>query len=163
LTPCVGLRLAAPVSLRIEHVTNGPALSDWQFVHNEIIPTDVLPLDVIRERARRRRLTVAYDGDVPVGCATVRPPEDETPQDDTPAATLIVRVLPAYRRQGFGEQFYLAELPHARALADSVETVVLESNQDGLRFALAHGFVETERYLLPGDTIPFITLRSADR
>ncbi|MFI5707501.1 GNAT family N-acetyltransferase [Kribbella sp. NPDC051620] len=145
------------MSLRIEHVTDGPALADWQFVHNEIIPTDPLSLDVIRGRAQRRRLTVAYDGDVPVGCATVRPPEDETP-----AATLIVRVLPAHRRQGFGEQLYLAELPHAQALADSVETVVLESNQDGLRFALAHGFVETERYLLPGDTIPFITLRSAD-
>jgi GNAT superfamily N-acetyltransferase len=158
LTSRVALRLAAAVSLRIEHVTDGPALSDWQFVHNEIIPTDPLPLDVIRERAQRRRLTVAYDGDVPVGCATVRPPEDETP-----AATLIVRVLPAHRRQGFGDQLYRAELAHAQALADSVETVVLESNQDGLRFALAHGFVETERYLLPGDTIPFITLRSADR
>ncbi|MFK0181713.1 GNAT family N-acetyltransferase, partial [Streptomyces xanthochromogenes] len=25
--------------------------------------------------------------------------------------------------------------------------------------ALKHGFVETERYLLPGDTIPWIDLR----
>ncbi|GAA3540649.1 hypothetical protein GCM10022235_05230 [Kribbella ginsengisoli] len=152
------MRLAAAVSLRIEHVMDGPGLSDWQLVHNEIIPTDPLPLDVISERAQRRRLTVAYDGDVPVGCATVRPPED-----DTPAATLIVRVLPAHRRQGFGDQFYRAELPHALALSDSVDTIVLESNQDGLRFALSHGFVEIERYLLPGDTIPFITLRSTDR
>jgi hypothetical protein len=34
-------------------------------------------------------------------------------------------------------------------------------NEDGLRFAERHGFVETERYLLPGDTIPWIDLRLA--
>jgi hypothetical protein len=36
---------------------------------------------------------------------------------------------------------------------------VLVSNGDGLRFAQAHGFVEVERYLLPGDSIPYVTLR----
>ncbi|MDX6279132.1 MAG: hypothetical protein QOH03_203 [Kribbellaceae bacterium] len=142
------------MSLRIEQVTDGPALADWQFVHNEIIPTDPLALETVRERAQRRRLTVAYDNDVPVGCATVRPPED-----DNPAATLIVRVLPAHRRQGLGGQLYTAELPHAQALADSVETIVLEYNPDGLRFALAHGFVESERYVLPGETSANIVLR----
>lgn len=40
-----------------------------------------------------------------------------------------------------------------------IETVVLFSNLDGLRFAKNHGFAETERYLLPGDTVPWITLR----
>jgi hypothetical protein len=30
---------------------------------------------------------------------------------------------------------------------------------NGLRFALAHGFVEFERYVLPGDAIPYVTLR----
>lgn len=40
-----------------------------------------------------------------------------------------------------------------------IETCVLEANADGLRFALGHGFVETERYLLDGDTIPWIDLR----
>jgi len=45
--------------------------------------------------------------------------------------------------------------------AEVIETVVLSSNEDGLRFALKHGFVETERYLLPGDSIPWIDLRLA--
>jgi hypothetical protein len=35
---------------------------------------------------------------------------------------------------------------------------VWEANEAGLRFAHAHGFVETDRYVLPGDTVPFITL-----
>jgi hypothetical protein len=43
--------------------------------------------------------------------------------------------------------------------AEVIETVVLSSNEDGLRFAQKDGFVETERYLLPGDTIPWIDLR----
>ena len=50
-------------------------------------------------------------------------------------------------------------LADARALSPGrIETVVLESNADGLRFARAHGFVEHDRYLLDGDTIPFIDL-----
>ena len=39
-----------------------------------------------------------------------------------------------------------------------IETVVLESNTDGLSFALAHGFVEHDRYLLEGHTVQFIDL-----
>jgi hypothetical protein len=51
-------------------------------------------------------------------------------------------------------------MKRARELgAEVIETVVLSSNEDGLRFAQKHGFVETERYLLPGDTIPWIDLR----
>jgi hypothetical protein len=42
-----------------------------------------------------------------------------------------------------------------------IETVVLSSNLDGLRFAQKHGFVQIDRYLLPGDTIPWIDLRLA--
>lgn len=38
---------------------------------------------------------------------------------------------------------------------------MLASNEEGLRFALARGFVEVERYVLPGDTIPFVALRLA--
>ena len=45
--------------------------------------------------------------------------------------------------------------------ADVIETVVLSSNEDGLRFAHKHGFVEINRYLLPGDTIPWIDMRQA--
>ena len=146
------------MSLRIQLVGDDASIRDWQHVHNEIIPTDPLSLDDIRDRLRRNRLTVAYSGDELIGCSTVRPPSDETP-----AATVIVRVLPAFRRQGFGSELYVGELAAASELSDGVETIVLESNQDGVRFAGKQGFVEFERYVLPGDTIPFITLRLADR
>ena len=143
--------------LRVEPVDDEARLRDWRQVHNAIIPTDPLTLDQVRERAGRNRLTVAYLGDVLVGCATVRPPVD-----GSSTATVIARVLPAHRRRGIGAQLYAGELARARELgADTVETVVLGSNQDGLRFALAHGFVEVETYLLPGDTVPYTDLRLA--
>lgn len=129
-------------------------LQDWRHAHNEIIPTATLSPDEVRERAQRHLLDVAYLGDVLVGCTTVRPSTS-----DTPAATVIARVLPAHRRQGFGEELYVRGLAQARELgATSVETIILASNVDGLRFAEHHGFVEIDRYLLPGDSIPFITL-----
>ncbi|MFF0385353.1 GNAT family N-acetyltransferase [Streptomyces sp. NPDC004286] len=132
------------------------ALADWRHVHNVIIPTAVLSLDEVRERAGRYRLEVAYLDGEPVGCTTVRPPSGDSPT----TATVIARVLPAHRRQGFGEQLYQRALERARELgADTVDTVILASNADGLRFAETHGFTETDRYVLPGDTIPFIDLR----
>ncbi|MCM2417225.1 GNAT family N-acetyltransferase [Streptomyces sp. RKAG293] len=141
--------------LRIEQVGGEAAVEDWQHVHNLIIPTGPLSLDDVRERVRRNRLDVAYLGDVLVGCSTVRPPAD-----DTSTATVIARVLPAHRGQGFGGEIYAEGLVQARKLgAEVIETIVLASNPDGLRFALAHGFVEFERYVLPGDTIAYITLR----
>ncbi|MDP4504258.1 GNAT family N-acetyltransferase [Nonomuraea turcica] len=142
--------------LQISQPDGDAAYRDWQHVHNVIIPTHVLSLDEVRERARRHHLEVAYLGEVLVGCSTVRPPVDGT------AGTVIVRVLPACRRQGLGEKLYARGLERARELgAEVIETVVLSSNEDGLRFAQKHGFVETERYLLPGDTIPWIDMRLA--
>jgi ribosomal protein S18 acetylase RimI-like enzyme len=147
--------LAGRVSeLRIVPVTDDATLLDWQRVHNEIIPTAPLSVEEIRERVTRNVLEVAYDGDVLVGCSTVRPPSEETS-----AAVVIARVLPAYRRRGFGEAIYRHCLARGRELGDGIETHVLESNEDGLRFAKAHGFAEVETYLLPGDTIPFVHLR----
>jgi hypothetical protein len=32
------------------------------------------------------------------------------------------------------------------------------SNEEGLAFAIAQGFVEIERYLLPGATVPYVAL-----
>ncbi|MFG2720083.1 GNAT family N-acetyltransferase [Streptomyces sp. NPDC048416] len=143
--------------LRIQQPTGDAALASWRHVHNVIIPTHPLSLDDVRERARRNRLEIAYLGDEVVGCSTVRPPTD-----DTQTATVIARVLAAHRRQGFGDELYARGLSRARSLgARVIETVVLSSNDAGLRFALRHGFVETERYLLPGDTIPWIDLRLA--
>ncbi|WP_240437091.1 GNAT family N-acetyltransferase [Streptomyces sporangiiformans] len=130
-------------------------LKDWQHVHNVVVPPFHLPLDAVRERAGRNHMDVAYVGDVLVGCSTVRPPEG-----DEAVVTVIARVLAEHRRQGFGEQLYARGLERARESgAGVIETLVLESNQDGLRFALKHGFAEVERYVLPGLTIPEIALR----
>ncbi|MGW8883404.1 GNAT family N-acetyltransferase [Streptomyces sp. NPDC055749] len=141
--------------LRIEQPVGDAMLKDWQHAHNVIIPAHTLSLDDVRERALHNHMEVAYLDDVLVGCTTVRPPAD-----DTFTATVIARVLTAHRRQGFGTELYERSLNRAHALgAQAIETVVLASNTDGLRFALHHGFVETERYQLPGDTAHWITLR----
>ncbi|MFE5515799.1 GNAT family N-acetyltransferase [Streptomyces sp. NPDC056529] len=142
--------------LHIERALSGARLADWRAVHNTIVPTAVLSPDEVRERAGRNRLDVACLGDAAVGCSTVRPPDGET------AATVIARTLPGFRGRGFGTALYERGLAHARTLGgEGVETVVLASDEEGLRFALARGFVEVERYVLPGDTVPFVTLRLA--
>ncbi|MEU9854672.1 GNAT family N-acetyltransferase [Streptomyces sp. NPDC047974] len=141
--------------LRVVPVAGGRESADWRAVHNAVVPTAVLSEDEVRERAGRNRLDVAYLGGVAVGCSTVRPPDGETA-----AATVIARILPEYRGRGFGTVLYERGLAHAGTLGgDGVETVVLASNGEGLRFARARGFTEVERYVLPGDTIPFVTLR----
>jgi GNAT superfamily N-acetyltransferase/ADP-ribose pyrophosphatase YjhB (NUDIX family) len=132
-------------------------LLDWQRVHNLIIPVSPLSAGQARERARRNHLEVAYREGIAVGCSTVRPPAD-----DPETATVIARVLPGHRRRGLGEQLYQRALARARDLgAQVIDTVVLASNEDGLRFARRHGFAETERYVLPGQDIPFVDLRLA--
>ena len=129
-------------------------LEEWQEIHNAIIPTAPLSAVEVAERATRNRLTLAYDGDVLVGNATVRPP------DESGTATVIVRILPEHRRRGLGSAYLAHELAEARSLpSQRIETAVLASNEDGLAFALARGFVEVDRYLLEGDTIPFVDLR----
>ncbi|MCU7722614.1 GNAT family N-acetyltransferase [Actinoplanes sp. KI2] len=129
------------------------ALDDWRRIHNEIIPTAPLSAAEVEERAGRNHLEVAYLGALAVGCATVRAPEDD-------ACVVIARVLPEHRRRGFGELIYRRALGRARESgARHIDTVVLASNEDGLRFARKHGFVEIDRYLLPGDVIPFVDLR----
>ncbi|WP_187369598.1 GNAT family N-acetyltransferase [Fodinicola acaciae] len=134
-------------------------LADWLRIHNLIIPTAVLSMDDMHQRVRRNHLTVAYRGDTAVGCSTVRPPAD-----DTKAATVIARILPEHRRQGHGQQLYENALAEAYDLgADVIQTVVLASNEDGLRFAERRGFVEIDRYVLDGDTIPFIDLQLRPR
>lgn len=131
------------------------ALRDWRHVHNLIVPPAAMSLDEVRERSGRNRLENAYLGDVLVGCSTVRPPEGEEA-----VATVIARVLPDFRRRGYGAALYENGLTRARALgAGAIETVVLAANTDGVRFAEARGFVETERYVLDGETDLWITLR----
>lgn len=138
-------------------MTDDATVLDWQRVHNEIIPTAPLSVDDIRERATRNVLEVAYAGDVLVGCSTVRPPSEETE-----AVTVIARILPEHRGKGYGETLYQHCLAKGRELdGKGVETHILATNEEGLRFAKAHGFTEVETYLLPGDTIPFIELHLA--
>ncbi|HEX5995942.1 MAG TPA: GNAT family N-acetyltransferase [Jiangellales bacterium] len=142
---------------QVQAVAGEATMLDWQLIHNRIIPTAPLSVDDIRARALRNHLEVAYLDDVAVGCSTVRPPTG-----DTATATVIARVLPEHRRRGFGEQIYQRGLVTAQELgAQVIETVVLASNDDGLRFARHHGFVEIERYVLPGHTIAFVELRLA--
>ena len=146
------------VDVRFEQVADERSSADWQRVHNEIIPTDPLSLDDVRERSGRHRLELAYVRDEAVGNSTVRRPSDDA------GAVVIARVLPPYRRQGIGTQLYERGLAAAREWADDrpLETVVLASNEDGLAFALARGWVEVERYTLPGATIPYVSLMLPD-
>ena len=142
------------MDVRFAEVSDEQSLLDWQRIHNEIIPTDPLTLDDVRARSGRHRLELAYAGDRAAGNSTVRRPTDES------GAMVIARVLPPYRHRGIGTRLYQRGLEAARRWADDrpVETVVLASNEDGLAFALAHGFVEVERYTLPGATIPYVAL-----
>lgn len=134
-------------------VATGPLLEDWRAIHNAIIPTDPLSAADVAQRSGRHRLTLGYDSGVLVGNATVRPPDPDG------VATVIVRVLPAHRGRGLGTAYLGSELAQARAAgASRIETVVLASNADGLAFALAHGFVEHDRYVLDGYTVPYVDL-----
>ncbi|MCT9082831.1 GNAT family N-acetyltransferase [Streptomyces fulvoviolaceus] len=142
---------------RIEPVVGDAMLEQWRHVHNVIVPPAAMGLDDVRERGRRYRLENAYLGDVLVGCSTVRPPEGEEA-----VATVIARVLPEFRRRGFGAALYEKALGHARVLgARVIETCVLAVNEDGVRFAEARGFVEVERYVLDGETDLWVDLRLA--
>ncbi|MEU2899156.1 GNAT family N-acetyltransferase [Streptomyces sp. NPDC001273] len=141
---------------RIETVDGEAMREQWRHVHNVIVPPAAMTPDEVLERlGRGYRLENAYDGDVLVGCSTVRPPAGEDA-----VATVIARVLPEHRGRGFGAALYEAGLGHARAAgARAVETVVLAANEDGVRFARARGFDEIERYVLPGERELWLTLR----
>ncbi|MFG2575646.1 GNAT family N-acetyltransferase [Streptomyces sp. NPDC048481] len=144
--------------LRIDRVDGDATVHDWQYVHNLVIPTHHRSLAEVRERCRHHVLEVAHLGETLIGCTTVRPPTGETP-----VATVIARVLPGHRGRGFGAELYERGLAQARQLgAEVIETVVLASNTDGLRFARQRGFMEIDEYLLRGETIPWIDLRLKD-
>ncbi|MER7761877.1 GNAT family N-acetyltransferase [Streptomyces sp. NPDC097619] len=163
-------RQAPAPALTVHRPEDERALADWRHVHNAVIPAHPLSAEEVRERAGRNHLEVAHLDGVLVGCTTVRPPAPAAPgnDDDTGdgaggTATVIARILPEHRGRGLGTLLYDRSLALARSLgAREIETVVLSSNPDGLRFALRQGFTETERYLLPGDTVPWIDLRLTD-
>jgi len=141
------------VKLRIVAVAPDTVVQ-WRDVHNAVIPAHILTSDEVFERLTRNRLTLAYDGAALVGNATIRPPGP-----DTMAATVIVRILPEYRRRGFGSEYLAAMLAEARSMgARRIETVVLGSNEAGLAFALRHGFAEFDRYVLEGEAAEYVDL-----
>lgn len=135
-------------------IATGALLEEWRTIHNAIIPTAPLSAGEVAERSTRHRLTLGYvDGHL-VGNATVRPP-----RAPDAVATVIVRILAEHRRNGHGTAYLEAELDQARQMgARRIETVVLASNIDGLAFAQDRGFIEHDRYVLGGDTVPFIDL-----
>jgi GNAT superfamily N-acetyltransferase len=139
--------------LAFTRVTNERTADAWAQVHNQIIVTDPLTVDQVVDRSRVYVLELASLDEMVVGCSTVRPASIEAP------VTVIVRILPAYRRRGLGSAFMAHALTHARAFgADSVQTIVHASNSDGLVFATRRGFVETDRYTMDGDSVPYIHL-----
>jgi GNAT superfamily N-acetyltransferase len=138
--------------LRFAPPADEAGLATWRLIHNTVIPPIPLTLDEVRDRAGRNLLELAYAGEVVVGNSTVRP------VDPDGVSVVIARVLPEHRRKGFGEVIHERALTAARALEPAaIETVVLAANTDGLRFALAHGYVETERYAV--DDAIYVTLR----
>ncbi|MFF8728013.1 GNAT family N-acetyltransferase [Streptomyces sp. NPDC015171] len=146
--------------LRTALVVGDEMLAQWRHVHNAVVPPAAMSLARARERLGRNRLANAYLGEVLVGCSTVRPPAGEGG-----VATVIARVLPEFRRRGFGTAIYEQALARARVLgAGVIETCVLAANEDGLRFAGRHGFAEVERYVLEGERDEWVDLRlSSDR
>ncbi|MFF5234894.1 GNAT family N-acetyltransferase [Dactylosporangium sp. NPDC000521] len=142
-------------SLRIGPVTDDATLEDWRLVHNTVVPDAAMSADEARERVGRYLLEVAYDGDVLVGCTTVRPPEA-----DGGASTVIVRVLPRWRGRGLGSALYERAMRQAAGhAAPAVETVVWAANAGGVRFAEARGFAEVDRYEPEPGAVPYLTLR----
>jgi RimJ/RimL family protein N-acetyltransferase len=141
--------------VRLRIVPVGPdTVSLWRDIHNAVIPAHHLTSDDVQERRTRNHLTLAYAGAELVGNATIRPP-----QPGSKTATVIVRILPEYRRQGLGSEYLAAMLAEAHGMgAQRIETVVLASNGDGLAFAGRHGFVESGRYVLDGETATYVDL-----
>ncbi|MES4886618.1 GNAT family N-acetyltransferase [Streptomyces sp. NPDC096012] len=141
--------------LRLATVDDDLMLEQWRHVHNVVVPVAAMSPADARERLGRYRLENAYAGDVLVGCSTVRPPAGAGG-----VATVIARVLPGFRRRGFGTAVYKHALAHARVLgAGVIETCVLAVNEDGLRFAVRRGFTEIDRYVLDGERDEWVDLR----
>ena len=134
---------------------DGDLLEQWREVYNRIIASMRLTAEEVAERAVRNSLSVGYVDGVLVGNATVRAPENGV-------VTVIVRVLPEHRRQGFGSEYLKVLLREtSTSQIEQIETVVLAANVDGLAFAVRHGFAETTRYEVDGVGFVELTLRGA--
>lgn len=127
-------------------------------MHNEIIRAGQLSDEQVRDRARKHHLEVAYLDDNPVGCTTVRRATDPDAR-----VVVIVRVLPPYRRRGIGASLLVRAEKQAHGMgAGRIETIVWAANLEGTHFAQVHGYTEVDRYLIPGEQVPYVTLRRRD-
>jgi GNAT superfamily N-acetyltransferase len=112
----------------------------------------------VRDRARKHHLEIAYLGDDPVGCTTVRRPTGPDAR-----VVVIVRVLPVYRRRGIGASLLVRAEKQAHGMgAGRIETIVWAANPEGLHFAEIHRYTEVDRYLVTGQDVPYVTLRRRD-
>ena len=145
------------MALEVHVVQNSDQAELWQSEHNTVIPSHPLSVDDVRERLTRNRLTLAYVGEILIGNSTVRPATPDLP------ATVIVRILPTQRRRGHGMSYWRVIVEQGNELRDrELATVVVASNEAGLRFAQRLGFTEVDRYELDG-TAYVDMKRSADR
>jgi GNAT superfamily N-acetyltransferase len=144
--------------LRLRTATDALSLRDWKHVHNQIISAGQLSDEQVRDRARKHHLEVAYLDDDPVACTTVRRPTGPDAR-----VVVIVRVLPPYRRRGIGASLLVRAEKQAYGMGSGrVETIVWAANLEGLHFAAVHGYTEVDRYLVPGEDVPYVTLRRRD-
>ena len=134
-------------------------LAAWREVHNEIIPTSPLSQDEVAERATRHRLTVGTSATPSWAAPRSVPRRGSRARHrhrSDPRAVPAARARHGVPRRGPGGR------PRPGAEPDS-ETVVLETNADGLEFAVKRGFVEHERYVVDGQTVPFVDLHLEER
>ena len=80
-------------ALTFTRVTDELTATAWLQVHNKIVPSDPLTLEQLASRSTAYALDLANLHGAVVGCSTVRPATDDDP------VTVIVRVLPAFRRR----------------------------------------------------------------
>jgi GNAT superfamily N-acetyltransferase len=144
------------MTLDIRSVEDDGTAEIWRRLHNAIITTDRLSRQEVKDRLSRYHLTVAYADGHLIGNATVRPADHLDP------ATVIVRILPEYRRRGHGSLYLRQLVADDPVLRDGdLRTVVLLANQGGLPFAHVHGFVEVDRYEVDGAEYADLIRRSS--
>ena len=91
-------------------------------MHNDVIGPAQLTAQEVAKNAVHNHLTVACAEGVLVGNATVRAPHDGV-------VTVIVRILSAFRRRGFGSEYLQVMLMRARSSeVEQTRTVVLSVN-----------------------------------
>jgi mycothiol synthase len=118
-------------------------LAGWCDVWTAITPREPIAVEDVRRRQQRepeRLYLVALDGDDVVGLGFAG--RSQSPE----RTALAVRVLPAYRRRGFGSQLLEPLIEHAAGFeARHVSGMVSEDDVPSLSWARKRGFGEYDR------------------